>query len=154
MFVYHKIVLLLLILGKLQDAIFPYAINSIFHFVFMPLLSFISLTKKVVRHSASQGSSEVQLFYPIGKNNYVLASLISVTYCRNLFVGFTNILFCERLSFNLFSRTFVNFTIALLIWYDFTSYSIVLPMPIYAFLFRLWGICFRSIILCHYLNCT
>ena len=48
--------------------------------------------------------------------------------------------FCERLNFNPFSRTFVHFNIVILTWYDFTSYSIVLPMSISALALRLWSI--------------
>ena len=43
------------------------------------------------------------------------------------YVGYTNMFFCEKLGFNTFSHTFVNFTIVILTWYNFTSYSIVLP---------------------------
>ena len=58
------------------------------------------------------------------------------------------------------------FTIVWFTWYDLTSCSIVLPVSIYALIFRLWSICFRCIIyarfmlyLCdhfsyNYFNCT
>ena len=91
----------------------------------------------------SQGSWEVWVFHPTGQTDYVLASLISLTYFCQIYVGFTNILFCEKLSFNPFIRTFVHFTIVLLTWYYFTSYSILLPMSISALVFRLGGICLR-----------
>ena len=53
---------------------------------------------------------------------------------RHMYVGYTNISFCQWLNSNPFSRTFVHFTIVVLTWYDFTLSSIVLPMSIYAFL--------------------
>ena len=54
--------------------------------------------------------------------NFVLLSRI--------LVGYTNIYLCELLNFNPFSRNFLNFTIFVLTWYHFTSYSIVLPTSI------------------------
>ena len=59
---------------------------------------------------------------------------------RHILVGHTNISFCERLNFNTFMRTFLNFTIVILTWYDFTSYSIVLPMSISAQVFYVLSI--------------
>ena len=50
-------------------------------------------------------------------------------------VIFTNMFFCERLSYNPFNCTYVIFTNAFLTWYELTSYSIVLPVSIYALIF-------------------
>ena len=46
---------------------------------------------------------------------------------RHILVGDTNVSFYERLNFNPFMCTIVHFNIDVLTWYDFTSYSIVLP---------------------------
>ena len=64
----------------------------------------------------------------------------------HIYVGVTNMSFCEHLSYNPFNRTYVIFIIVFLTWYDLTSYSIVLPISISALVFWLWSICFRSII--------
>ena len=47
---------------------------------------------------------------------------------RHIYVGFANMSFCERISYNPFHHTSVLFTIFFLTWYDLTSYSIVLPI--------------------------
>ena len=70
----------------------------------------------------------------------------------HFYVGFANISFCESLSYNPFNCTSVLFTLFFLTWYDLTSYSISFPKSISALAFRLWSICFRCIILRHYLN--
>ena len=61
-------------------------------------------------------------------------------------VGHTNIFFCGRLNFNPFSHTFVNFTIFILTWYDFTSYYILLTMSISSQVFHNLSIHCRCII--------
>ena len=48
--------------------------------------------------------------------------------------------------FNSFSRTYVLFTIVVLNWYNFTSYSIVLPISISDRVFQPRSTCFSSII--------
>ena len=65
---------------------------------------------------------------------------------HHILVGHTNISFCERLKLNIFMRTFVYFTIVVLTWYDFKSYSIVLPVYISAQVFHTLSIYFRCII--------
>ena len=65
---------------------------------------------------------------------------------RQIYIGYTNISFCEKLSFNTFSCTFVHFTIIIFSWYDFTSYSILLRMSISARFFHTFSICLRCII--------
>ena len=64
----------------------------------------------------------------------------------HVYVGFTNMSFCERLSCNPFNSTSVLPTIVFLTWDDLTSYSIVLPISISLLVFWLWNICYRSII--------
>ena len=54
--------------------------------------------------------------------------------------------FCERLNFNPFWSYFVHCAIVVLTWYDFISYSIVLPMSISARVFQPGRTCFRCII--------
>ena len=44
---------------------------------------------------------------------------------------------------NTFSCTYAQFNIITLTWYDFTSYSIVLPMSISARVFQPCSTCFR-----------
>ena len=54
-------------------------------------------------------------------NNHLRNRFISkFILLRHVYVGYSNISFRERLSFNTFSHTFVHFTIAVLTWYDFT----------------------------------
>ena len=65
---------------------------------------------------------------------------------RQIYVGFTNMYFCERLSYNPSNRTSVLFTIVFLSWYDLTSYSIVLLISISAMVFRHSSISYRCII--------
>ena len=92
---------------------------------------------------------------PIPSWNWLSDSfLFRFNLMRHIYVDYTNMSFYERLNFNPFCCTFVHFTIIVLIWYDITSYTIVLPMSIYALVLWLWSICFRCIILHHYLNCT
>ena len=55
---------------------------------------------------------------------------------RQIYVGFTKMSFCERLSYNHFNCNYVLFTIVFLTWYDLTSYSIVLPILVYALVFQ------------------
>ena len=64
---------------------------------------------------------------------------------HHIYVGYTNIYFYEQLTFNPFCYTFVKFTIVVLTWYDFTSYSIVLPMSISVQVIQPGSICFRYI---------
>ena len=64
----------------------------------------------------------------------------------HIYIGSTNISFCERLSCILFNCTCVILTIVFLTRCDFTSYSIVLPISISSLVLRLWSICYRSII--------
>ena len=59
-------------------------------------------------------------------------------------------IFCERLNFNTFMRTFIHFTIVVLTFYDFTSYFILLPISISARVFMLCsfivGVLFMTIL--------
>ena len=64
----------------------------------------------------------------------------------HILVVHTNIFFCERLNFNPLMHNFVNFTIVVLTWYDFTPYSILLPMSIYSQIFHTLRIYFRCVI--------
>ena len=54
--------------------------------------------------------------------------------------------FCERFTVNLFTPIFVRFTIVTLTWDDFISYSIVLPLQIYDWVFPAFSIYIRCII--------
>ena len=65
---------------------------------------------------------------------------------HHILVGHTNISLCEQLQFNIFMCTFVYFIIVVMTWYDFQSYSIVLPMYIFDQLFHTLSINFRGII--------
>ena len=62
------------------------------------------------------------------------------------YVGFTNIYICERLSYNPFNCISIIFTVVFFTWCDLTSYSIILPISIYALVFLLWSICYICII--------
>ena len=73
-----------------------------------------------------------------GKRDRFLFNLILL---HHIYVGYTNMCSCERLCFNLFCCTFVHFTIVVLTWYKFTSYSIVLPMSFSVLFIRTWSIC-------------
>ena len=64
---------------------------------------------------------------------------------RHILVGDTDFYFYERLKLNPFSCTFVYFTIVIFTWYDFKSYSIVLPMYISAQVFHTLSIYLRCI---------
>ena len=76
--------------------------------------------------------------------------LRSFNLLRHIYVGFTNMYFCERLSYNPFHFTSVIFTILFLTWYDLLSYSIVLPISISTLVFLLWNF-FRCIIFINFL---
>ena len=65
---------------------------------------------------------------------------------RHICVGYKKIPFCEQLSFNPFVRTFVQFTIFVLTWYNFTPYYMILTILIPAWVFQPWSILFRCII--------
>ena len=55
--------------------------------------------------------------------NWLLVRLIfKFSLLHHILVGHTNIFFCELLKSNPFMRTFIKFTIVVLIWYDFTIY--------------------------------
>ena len=73
-------------------------------------------------------------------------SIFKFVLLRHILIGHTNISFCVRLNFNPFIPTFVHFTIVVLTWYDFTTYSIVLPMYISAWVFHTLKFYFRCII--------
>ena len=64
----------------------------------------------------------------------------------HILVVYTNLSFCEQFNINPFYCTFVHFTIVILTWHDFTSYSMVLPNSISDRLFHSLSICFRCII--------
>ena len=64
----------------------------------------------------------------------------------HIYIGFTNVSFCERLSYNPFNRTSVLFTIVFLTWYETKSYYIVLPISISALIFQFWSLYFWCII--------
>ena len=72
--------------------------------------------------------------------------LRSFNLLRHIYIGFTNMYLCERLSYNPFNRTYVIFTIVFLTLYDLTPYYTVLPLSISSLVFRIWSICFRCII--------
>ena len=76
------------------------------------------------------------------ENILITCFLFKLNLLRQIYVSFTNMSFCEWLSFNILCRAFINFTIVVLTCYYFTSYSIVLPISIYAFVFWLWSIYF------------
>ena len=65
---------------------------------------------------------------------------------HHVLVGHNKISLCDQLKFNIFMRTFVYFTIVVLTWYDFKSYSIVLLMYISAQVFHTLSIYFRCIV--------
>ena len=61
------------------------------------------------------------------ETTYVIASYLGLCSCVTYF-GHNNISFCEPLKFNTFMSTLVYFTIFVLNWHYFTSYSMALPM--------------------------
>ena len=65
---------------------------------------------------------------------------------RHILVGHASGHLCDRLTINTFSRTLVRFTLVILTWYEFASYSIVLPMSISTRVFHTLSIYFRCII--------
>ena len=73
---------------------------------------------------------------PLKSDNHLHERLLFnyILLCH-MYVGYTNIYFCERLSFNTFSLTFMHFNIVVLSWYDFAPYYILLPMSISALVF-------------------
>ena len=86
------------------------------------------------------------IFFPIIFYHLCYCFLFKFTLLRHIYVGCTIISFCEQLSFNPFSLTFVHFIIVVLTCYYLKSYSTVLTMYISDMVFRLWSICFRCII--------
>ena len=62
-------------------------------------------------------------------------NLLKLYSFRDIYVGFTNMSFCERSSYNPFNRTSVLFNVVSLSCYDLTSYSNVLPISISALIF-------------------
>ena len=81
------------------------------------------------------------------KNSNCLCDLFIFKFAllRHIIVGYTNIDLYERLNFDPFIHTFVHFTIVVLNWCYFTSYSIVLLMSVSYRLFQPCSICFRCI---------
>ena len=77
---------------------------------------------------------------------YVIASYLIFFQCVTYSLAMPTFYFCERLNLNIVSPTFVRFTIVMLTWHDFTSYSIVLPMLISVQAFHALSIYFRCII--------
>ena len=67
-------------------------------------------------------------------------------FLHNILVGCAKLSFCERLTFNTFSHTFVHFTIVILTSHDFMSFYIVLHVSISDRFFQTLSICFRCII--------
>ena len=140
-FAYHQHVFPQLILGKLQDARIPSMRSTPYSvFVFASLFRFISLTKKLIilpqqyaarvfqlaRHKAHQKSGNYA--HSDLKNRLCAYFLFKFKLLSHIYVCYTNMSFWEQLSGNPSSCNFVLFTIVVLTWYEFTSYSIVLPM--------------------------
>ena len=88
--------LFLIRIGILEDTKIPYAFNSL-----------LCLTITVLHHL-----SEFILF--------------KYLFLRHMHVGYTNVSFVSDLCFNDFGSTYVEFTIAVLTWYDLISYSLVM----------------------------
>ena len=65
---------------------------------------------------------------------------------RHILIGYTNLYLFWRLNWNTLMHTFLNFTVVILTSHDFTSYSKLLPMSIYDFVFHTLIICFRCTI--------
>ena len=55
-------------------------------------------------------------------------SIFQLVSLRQILVDHTNGYFCERLNINILVVKLYVFTIVILTWYAFVSYSIVLPM--------------------------
>ena len=93
------------------------------------------------------------IFWPIKFYHLCDRFLFKFFSLCHIYVGCTNISFYERLSFNNICCTSVHFNIVVLTWYDFTSYSIVLPMLISTRVFRPWsfflGVFFTSLLKFH-----
>ena len=88
----------------------------------MPLTVFNSRVTKLIKCLGL-------LLFPFKFDNQLCdLFLFKFIVLRHMYVGYTNKFFCEQLSVNTFSHTFVHFTIVLLTSYDFTSYYIVLLM--------------------------
>ena len=64
---------------------------------------------------------------------------------RHTLVGHASVYICEKLYLNNLSPTFVRLTIVILTWDNYTLYSIVLPIYIYARVFHALIIYFRYI---------
>ena len=72
---------------------------------------------------------------------------------HHILIGYTSTSFYECLNNNHFSCTFMHFTILLLDWDYFTSYSIALPMSIFVLVFHtlifVLGVLFTSLLKFH-----
>ena len=79
------------------------------------------------------------IFFPL-KSKSLQWSLLSWTYIVVLHIWWIyQMLFLWAVeTFTSFSCTFVKFSYSCLTWYDFTSYSIVLPTSIYDWVFQPW----------------
>ena len=93
--------------------------------------------------------------YAVCRSRILFRFVFKFVSLRHILVGHTKIFFCERLNFNNFLLNPVHFTIFVLTWYYFTTYSIVLPMQISYRLFHTFGIylmCF--VYITAYITCT
>ena len=100
----------------------------------------IILYTSVVCWLADFGSRVTKFTRLTGQTDYILSSGFNLL--RRVYVGLTNMSFCERLSYKPINHISVLFTIVFMSLYDLTSYSIVLPMKISVLVSRLWSILF------------
>ena len=95
----------------------------------MPLLTYIV-------HGSSLYLRFETYILPLQIETAYVIYLFKFGLLRHIPVGENNISFWERLNINCFMIVFVHFTIAIFSWYNFTLYSIVLPMSISARVFH------------------
>ena len=108
------------------------------HVTFRIKLYYLGSTPIGVFVRTSQGSlnfcdlSFTQLHLTI----YVIAYYLILSYCVTFTLAIPKSLSMSGNDWIIFCCTFVQFTIVVLIWYDFQSYSIVLSMSIYSQVFQ------------------
>ena len=101
----------------------------------------------ILVHVSQESLDAWDLIFDHSNLNHLRARFLAkILLLYHIHFGYTNIYFCDWLIFNTFSCKFLNFTIVILIRYDFALYSIALTTSISARVFQHGSIYFRCII--------
>ena len=140
------------ILGMFEDTRIPHAFKYVFLLVdcvtFRILFYYISSTPlRACRLLVTRLiKCLVLILCPITFDYLRDRVLFEVILLCNICIVYINVSFSELKRFKPYCCMFVHFTIAVLTWYEFTSFSIILLMSISVWVFWPWSICLECLI--------